>query len=138
HSGALAWRRHNPEVVLAVMGVTGLAYVLAGWPAVGLGPALLAGAHGLGAGGPRRRACPVRAATVMTMAAVVTISDAEPDTVIANGIAIVVAWGIGDRHRRVHERAVHAERASEAHARQAVADERLRSARGLHDIVAHA
>jgi signal transduction histidine kinase len=138
HSAVLAWRRRYPELVLMAMGVTGLAYVLAGWPSVGLGPALLAGVHGLGVTRERRRAYPVLAATVAVMAAVVTISDAQVPTVIGNVIALTIAWWLGDRQRRIHERAVTAERDSEARARQAVADERLRIARELHDVVAHA
>ena len=138
HSAVLAWRRRYPELVLVAMGVTGLAYVLAGWPSVGLGPALLAGVHGLGVTRERRRAYPVLAATVAVMAAGVTISDAQAPTVIGNAIALTIAWWIGDRQRRIHERAVTAERDSEARARQAVADERLRIARELHDVVAHA
>ena len=138
HSAVLAWRRRYPELVLAAMGVTGLAYVLAGWPSVGLGPALLAGVHGLGVTRERRRAYPVLAATVAVMAAGVTLSDAQTPTVVGNAIALSIAWWIGDRQRRIQQRAVTAERDSEARARQAVAEERLRIARELHDVVAHA
>ena len=138
HSAALAWRRQHPEVVLTVMGVTGLGYVLAGWPSVGLGPAILAGVHGLGATRDRSRALPLLAATVAVMAVAVTISDATATTVVGNALALGVAWWIGDRQRGIHERALAAEAAIDDRARQAVAAERLRIARELHDVVAHA
>jgi signal transduction histidine kinase len=138
HSAVLAWRLRSPELVLAAMGVTGLAYVLAGWPSVGLGPAVLGGVHGLGVTRERNRALPVLAATSALMAIAVTISDAQAPTVIGNAIALTIAWWIGDRQRRTQHRAIRAERDSESRARQAVADERLRIARELHDVVAHA
>jgi signal transduction histidine kinase len=138
HSGVLAWRRRWPEAVLGVQGATAFAFVLAGWPAVGLGPAVVAGVHGLGSVRDRRRAVPVLLAAIASMAVVVTISDARADTVIANSVVLGVAWWIGDRNRRTQERALEAERNSDARARRAVAEERLRIARELHDIVAHA
>ena len=134
----LAWRRRWPEAVLGVQGATAFAFVLAGWPAVGLGPAVVAGVHGLGSVRDRRRAVPVLLAAIASMAVVVTISDARADTVVANGVVLGIAWWLGDRNRRAQERAIEAERSSDAQARRAVADERLRIARELHDIVAHA
>jgi signal transduction histidine kinase len=138
HSGALVWRRRRPELVLLAMAATATATVGLGWPAVILGPAVLAGVHGLGAARPRRRGLPVLAATSAVMAILVSRSHTGLDTVAGNAICLAIAWWIGDRHRLVHLRAEDAERSSERRAAEAVADERLRIARELHDVVAHA
>ena len=138
HSGVLVWRKRRPEAVLAAQGITALVFVLLGFPSVGLGLAVLAGVHGLGATRPGGGAWPVLAATIAVMAVVVTVSDARIDTVVGNSIGLVVAWWLGDLQRRTRERAERAEQDSESLALQAVADERLRIARELHDVVAHA
>jgi signal transduction histidine kinase len=138
HSGALAWRRRTPEIALAAMAATGAIAVLAGLPAVILGPALLAGVHGLGIERERSRSLPVLLATVVAMAVVVPASGMDRDTVLSNSVALAVAWWVGDRQRQAHERAERAERGRDEHALAAVAAERLRIARELHDVVAHA
>lgn len=137
HSGSLIWRRQRPELSLAALGASGLAFRAFGFPTVGLGPAALAGAHGLGASRPRRRAYPLLSAIVVVMAIVVG-ANARADTVVTNAVALTVAWWLGDRQRRALERARRAEIDSDDRARRAVAEERLRIARELHDVVAHA
>jgi signal transduction histidine kinase len=66
------------------------------------------------------------------------------DVVVIPAI-FAIAWVAGSAHRNrtsqaeaAEERAVHAERERESAARVAVAEERVRVARELHDIVAHA
>ena len=138
HAAPLAWRRRRPEVVLAVMGAIALVVAAIGWPVLILGPAVLAGVYGLGAVRDQARALPVLAATVAVMAIAVVASGVQPDTVATNAIALGVAWWLGDRQRRAHERAESAEREARREAGRAVAEERLRIARELHDVVAHA
>jgi signal transduction histidine kinase len=138
HSSALAWRRTHPEATLAVMGAAAAGAVILGWPAVILGPAVLAGVHGLGLRRDHGRALVVLGATIAAMAVLVAASGVGADTVAGNAIVLTIAWWIGDRHRQAQERAAAAERGSEQRATEAVADERRRIARELHDVVAHA
>ena len=63
---------------------------------------------------------------------------AHIETIVANGIAFAVAWFIGDRMRASRTRAEEAEQTRDEATREAVRDERLRIARELHDVVAHA
>jgi signal transduction histidine kinase len=72
------------------------------------------------------------------MAVVVTANGSDAGTVVTNTVALVLAWWLGDRARRAALE-TEAERAAVAEAvRQATLDERLRIARELHDVVAHA
>ncbi len=145
HCAPLAARRRWPEKVLAAMVATGLLYSLAGFPPVGLGPAIVAGIYTVAAACPRRRSAPMVAAACVAMAVTVLRADTGVDTVIGNSLVFGVAWVVGDRQRhareeaaREHRRAEVLERTRDEMARRAVAEERLRIARELHDVVAHA
>jgi signal transduction histidine kinase len=86
-------------------------------------------------------------AVIVGCAAIVMLNDpghTARDVVVIPAI-FVIAWvaGSAQRHRTAQaeaadERAAHAERERESAARIAVAEERVRVARELHDIVAHA
>ncbi|HEX7275875.1 MAG TPA: sensor histidine kinase [Acidimicrobiales bacterium] len=145
HSAPLAVRRRWPELALAAMAATGLLYVLAGYPPVGLGPAIVAAVYTVAALCPRARSVPAVAAACVAMALVVLRADVGLDTVVGNSLVFGVAWLVGDRQRHAREeaaqerqRAEEVERSRDENARRAVAAERLRIARELHDVVAHA
>jgi signal transduction histidine kinase len=145
HTGALAWRRGHPEAVVAVMAVTGLVFVALGNSAVALGPGVLVGIYTVAAYRPPARSVPVASAATAAMLVAVAGSGAKVDTMAADAIAFAVAWLVGERQRRALEEAVTERRRAaelantrEQLARQAVIEERLRIARELHDIVAHA
>lgn len=145
HSGALAWRREHPEAVVAVMAVTGLVFVALGNSAVALGPGVLIAIYTVAAHRPPARSVPVAGAATAAMLVAVAGSGAKVDTMAADSIAFAVAWLVGDRQRRAFAEALTERRRAaeladtrEQLARQAVTEERLRIARELHDIVAHA
>jgi signal transduction histidine kinase len=145
----VAWRRRLPLVLLAVVFLAGLANI---WlPDAGGGEALglvvflaiyTAAAHTQG------RAAVV--AVVLTVALAFVVMAADPDGIYFGamlffGLLIGAPFVVGRliRARRVREelleeRAVTLERDRDERARAAVAEERSRIARELHDVVAHA
>ena len=145
HIVPVAWRRRSPEGVLLAMAATGLVFVASGASVVCLGPAALVAVYAVAAYRPPRRSLPVVAAAIVAMVVAVGASGARFDTMAGNAIVFAVVWLVGDRQRRaVAEAATERFRAAELArnreqlARQAVMEERLRIARELHDIVAHA
>ena len=138
HIAPLAVRRRWPIVVVAAMAATALLTVPAGVPVVVLGPAITVGVYSVGSLVEPRRGRQVLAALLVVMAVVVTANGSDGGTVVTNTVALILAWWLGDRARRA-ARETEAERAAVAEAvRQATLDERLRIARELHDVVAHA
>jgi signal transduction histidine kinase len=148
---SLYWRRQAPLAVLACMaavfGLSSLVVPPSGddpiSPAIALAVALYSvGAHTAGA-----RAW-IGAAATLIVVFVVVATDPDPATVGSYIFFLLIfggPWlaGRAIRHRRLSERqlerrAVAAEREREEQARRAVAEERARIARELHDVVAHA
>jgi signal transduction histidine kinase len=95
----------------------------------------------------RRRSAIALAAVVVAMSVALTLQPVQVVTTatwITTMLAVIVAWLSGEnlRARRIQvsvleERARRLESEREAHAREAVTEERLRIARDLHDVVAH-
>jgi signal transduction histidine kinase len=145
HIALLAGRRRFPEGVLLAMAATGLVFLATGASVVCLGPAALVAVYAVAAYRQPRRSLPVVAAATVAMVVAVAASGAGFDTMAGNTVVFAVVWLVGDRQRRaVAEAAAERTRAAELArtrdqlARQAVMEERLRIARELHDIVAHA
>ena len=136
HALPVATRRRYPRASFALSaGAAGL-YLSFGWPMVGLGVASLVLLHTLAATTPRPASLAGLAALVAGMVGLtfVTADTVQPDTLAGNAVVMVAAWALGDSARRRREQAVADQ---DLTARRAVADERLRIARELHDVVAH-
>ena len=145
HTLPLAARRRAPFAAAAVAVAAAVAYVLLGYPMLGLGPAALVWLYTIGAH-VRRPASYVLLAVSQAVVAVAIGAGGEGDagTWVADAIALAVAYLLGDSARRRRDvLALHRARADELErtqaevARRAVAEERLRIARELHDVVAH-
>lgn len=143
-SVALLWRRSQPLVVLAV--TLGASLV---WDMIDLadGPslAIFISLYGVGRyiDADRTSLLAVTAALVVVVAD--DLIEGEPASVIALSVVLVLlAWYAGRRVegrrrylRLLEERAEYLERERAAEAQRAVAEERTRIARELHDVVAH-
>jgi signal transduction histidine kinase len=138
HVAPLAVRRMWPALVLLAMGATALASVPLGVPVVVLGPAALVALYTGAALLERRASRTALALSLVTMAIVVSANDMDMGTVMTNGVALAVAWFMGDRRRRLDDERLAEQAAAAAALRQASTAERLRVARELHDVVAHA
>jgi signal transduction histidine kinase len=140
-------RRARPlPVLLVVLGATWVQYELAGavfqpWFAV------LLGLYAVAAHGGRGEALVGAAATAVQVLAVDVpkLAAGDPvDEVLPAWFVVAGLWGLGrwirHRHREtadLQSRALTAEREGAEQAARAVADERARIARELHDLVAH-
>ena len=134
----LLWRRQRPGLVLVISGTALLAYDAAGYPS---GLAWLAcywAVYSYAVHRRRRDAYWPLAVWVAEIVAHLALpargSDTAQTALIFLGVTAVV-WFRGDA---VRSGLVEAERQRELRARQAVADERTRIARELHDVVSQA
>ena len=146
HAGCLAWRRRAPVTVFAVNLASAVAFITLGYPVTGLGVAVLVALYTVASLCDRRTSLVALAIAWLGMTTVWAISSWSGDlsTLAGNLVVLGVVWFLGDslRARRTYvvaleQRTTELERAREELANRAVADERLRIARELHDITAH-
>jgi len=145
----LWWRRRRPLLVAGLLVVAAL--VAAGATAPGLltqqlGVTLVIGLYGAASWSERRRAVAAVGAVLLAVVVAGAVSDGAgvAQAVLAGGAVAALPWALGCavRTRRlyveeVERRLAVAERDRDTQAREAVAAERTRIARELHDVVAH-
>ncbi|GIG92086.1 sensor histidine kinase [Plantactinospora endophytica] len=145
-TGVLVVRRRWPVGVLAVNFAAVVGYQLLDYPAEPTLPAVLFALYTVASTGERRRSLVVGALTCVLV--VVTLAIAEPGSYRPELVGalgwVIVALALGEavRYHRaytaeVEDRLARAESTREAEARQRVADERMRIARDVHDVLAH-
>jgi signal transduction histidine kinase len=134
----LVWRRRAPLAVTLVVVAAGVAYGIAELPDPAIMFAPVVATYTLAAAGPRSLTVPWAVAGVAVGAIAMMISrDADAADVAVNYFSFVTAWVVGDTVRGQRERVELIDAQREEEARRAVADERVRIARDLHDVVAH-
>ncbi len=143
-AAALLWRRRRPIAVTIVVLV-----LMTGWAVAGYGDgqdlALIVAIYSVGRYTTNHRHSLAILAAVMAVSLIDTIIDTNQRIDIAPAIFLAgLPWYLGRRIRNrgdylalLQERAERLEAEQHARARQAVADERSRIARELHDVVAH-
>ncbi|MBA4024371.1 MAG: hypothetical protein C0482_18630 [Gordonia sp.] len=145
-TGALYWRRTYPTIAYAAFGGGCLVVTLTGHYIGLLSVLLLFALYSLAAYGRRRHAAVALVATILTFAclAAANIPDLRTSDLLQAWALVITAWAIGDaiRARRGQHRdqllaAEHDAALAREQTGRAVAEERLRIARELHDVVAH-
>jgi signal transduction histidine kinase len=146
YGGVIVVRRRAPAGVLAAQAAAATGYVWAGLPVFMLGPAVLVTLYTIGVRLPRARGLGLLAGAAAVMGLLLWLGPSFPGvgSVVLYGALLSAAWFLGDVVQRwrllasAHaRRAVELEQARGEVARLAVAGERLRIARELHDVVAH-
>jgi len=144
----LTWRRRYPLIVSLVTGLATAGYGLAPYPDLAMPIPIggVVGFYSVAAWGSRRAAqvSGVVAAVVLVVTMSLPRTDADLVDAAFVSLALAGAWLLGDRARvqralaaELQDRAARLEREQADEARRAVASERARIARELHDVVAH-
>jgi signal transduction histidine kinase len=146
HTLCLFWRRIAPWPVLATNLASGIAIVVLGFPMVVLQLAPLLAIYAVSSQVPRPSAAWACVAGIGGLALGEFLGRSTEDlgTIVGNLVAIFAAWVMGtfvfsrqEYVRQLEDRTKELQEAREELAERAVADERLRIARELHDVVAH-
>ena len=146
HTLPLVARRRFPGTVLTLILASGLAFAALDLPPAILGLAILVAVYSVAAYGSRWVALAGLAGVEVTLVVVqLTPGRTGVGTLVGNLGGVAAAWLLGHfahNYRtyaaQLEERTAELERAREELARRAVVEERLRLARELHDVVAHA
>ncbi len=144
----LVWRRRRPLAVGLTTGLATAVYGFAHYPDLAMPIAIggVVGMYSVAAWGGRRAALLAGGVAAVVVVVVMTLPRADADVVDAAFVSLSLAgaWVLGDRARvqraltaELQERAARLERDRAEDARRAVASERARIARELHDVVAH-
>jgi signal transduction histidine kinase len=148
----IAWRRRRPILVLAVTVVATVLAAVTG-PSSGVGFGVLIATYSVAVYADRRQSVAALAVTLTAVTAVLILVLAStagvppafyPVGVVVAWLIFGAVWVLGDLVRSrgaaieaLRQRATELEAEREENARLAVADERARIARELHDAVAH-
>jgi signal transduction histidine kinase len=146
HTLPLAARRRFPLAVLATSVVSGLAFAALDLTPDLLWMTLLVAVYSVATYGDRWVSLAGLAVAELGWAAIqLTPGRFQAPTVLSNALLIAAAWLLGHfvgvrrlNVLQLEERTAELEQAREELARRAVTEERLRLARELHDVVAHA
>jgi signal transduction histidine kinase len=144
----LVWRRRRPLAVGLTTGLATAVYGFAHYPDLAMPIAIggVVGMYSVAAWGGRRAALLAGAVAAVVVVVVMALPRTDADVVDAAFVSLSLAgaWVLGDRARvqralaaELRARALRLERDRAEDARQAVASERARIARELHDVVAH-
>ncbi|HKE97622.1 MAG TPA: sensor histidine kinase [Actinomycetes bacterium] len=145
----VAWRRRFPLGVLAVTELVVLVHLALGFGLWATGPGLIIALYTVASVRPRRVSGRIAVALIVVNTAVVVVrpllvGGPLGDNMVVPALLLAGSWAVGDsvRTRRAYtagleERALRLERDREERAVRAVAEERARIARELHDVVAH-
>lgn len=146
HGASVVLRRIAPWWMLGLLAVTAIAYATLGLPVVFLGPAVLVATYSVAAAFPRDRALAALAGVEVLLTVLLLLGPGGLglDSLAFFAGLVAGAWLLGDVVRRwralAEENARQVEELERARAElaaQALALERLRIARELHDVVAH-
>ena len=146
HGGSALFRRRAPLVVMAMTLASGLAVHALGVPVVVLGVATLVALYSVATYRERVQSLVALGAASIAMTVANTSGQTQGDasTILGNALVLAIVWFLGDTQRarrayviQLEERTRELESAQDELAQRAVAEERIRIARELHDIVAH-